>query len=198
MDTSDLTIEKAINEKHSFEVELSNFNFKTVNKTAAELENILSMPNVLDFMKTFFASSSLGVAIFDRNKKQIAQIGWQKICTDFHFKNPETNKICTESENFFLKHFEPNKAVSYKCKNGLWDISYPLYRDKTFLGYVTFGQFFYSSDHIDKSFFIDRANRFNFDTEAYIERLKEVPILDALKLEAHVTLFLKMLDTISD
>ncbi|HKM93047.1 MAG TPA: PocR ligand-binding domain-containing protein [Prolixibacteraceae bacterium] len=197
MNTSDLTIRKPTTERQSFEVELSNFNFKTVNKTASELEKILIMPDVLGFMKIFFASSSLGVSIFDRNKKQIAQFGWQKICTDFHFKNSETNKMCNESEKYFFKHFKPNKAISYKCKNGLWDISYPLYRNKTFLGYVTFGQFFYSSDHIDKTFFLDRAKRFNFDTEAYIERLKEVPILDALKLEAHVTLFLKMLDKLS-
>lgn len=72
-------------------------------------------------------------------------------------------------------------------------MAYPIYAGHTFLGYVGFGQFFISDDVIDKEFFIQQSQKYNFDTEAYIGQLRNIPIFPIQKLESHIILFLNLL-----
>jgi len=167
-------------------------------------ENIKSISQLIDIeqlsviMEPFWQSTGLGVALFDENFDVLTSVGWQKICTHFHQKHPEAHKSCIESQNYFRKNFKPDEILSYKCKNGLWDLAYPIFQQETFLGYVSFGQFFINDEEIEKAFFVQQAQKYNFDTEAYISHLRTIPIFSSVKLESHITLFLTMLKLNAD
>lgn len=200
MENSNLSNTDIENIGHQLEVSMARF-IRTQSMIDNDLDvNIASIIDVEDFkdlMIPFYEMTGLGVGLFDQNNKLLVSVGWQKICSHFHQKHPEAHKGCVESENFFKKNFEPNKAISYKCKNGLWDMAYPIYIDDEFMGSIYFGQFFYDNDAIDKTFFLNQAEKFNFDQEAYIGLLKEVPILNQKKIDSYVKLFITIIEKIA-
>jgi len=136
------------NRIHQLEVSMVRF-IRTPNMIDLNHEisiaTIIDLKDLKDLMVPFYEMTGLGVGLFDKNNKVLVSVGWQKICFHFHQKHPEANQSCIESERFFKKNFEPNKAISFKCRNGLWDIAYPLYIDDDFLGSIYFGQFFYDN-----------------------------------------------------
>lgn len=161
--------------------------------TTTSIKEVLVSEQFSELIESFFQSSGLGVALFDEKYEVVTSVGWQKICTHFHQKHPESFKSCIESQHYFRKNFKPDEILSLKCNNGLWDIAYPIYAGETFFGYVGFGQFFVSDDVIDKEFFIQQSQKYNFDTEAYIGQLRNIPIFPIQKLESHISLFLNIL-----
>ncbi|MDA3930180.1 MAG: PocR ligand-binding domain-containing protein [Prolixibacteraceae bacterium] len=185
---------------HALEISMARFiRTPKMNEASTEISisDILDVNDLKDIMEPFYETTGLGVGLFDRNSKLLTSAGWQKICTNFHQKHPEAHRACIESERFFKKNFEANKAISYKCKNGLWDMAYPIYLDDEFLGSIYFGQFVFDNDDIDKSFFIGQAQKFNFDTEEYIGLLKKVPILNKEKVDSYIKLFVTIIEKIA-
>lgn len=159
---------------------------------------IIDLDDLKDIMVPFYEMTGLGVGLFDKNNRELVSVGWQKICTKFHQQHPEAHKSCVESERYLRKHFEPNTAISYKCNNGLWDMAYPIYVDDELWGSIYFGQFFFDTDAIDKTYFLNQASRYNFDQEAYIGLLKEVPILSRQKINAYIKLFVTIVEKIAN
>lgn len=158
------------------------------------IENFLDMVDLKDLMQPFYASTGLGVGLFNKEHHLLASVGWQKICTHFHQQHTEAHQSCSESKQFFKTHFEPNKAISFKCRNGLWDVAYPIYLNDDFLGSLQFGQFFFDHEPIDKQFFVKQAEKYRFDQQAYIEELKQVPILNKEKVNAYIRLFISIIE----
>jgi ligand-binding sensor protein len=166
-------------------------------KTALSIESLIDVDDLKDLMQPFYTSTGLGVGLFGKDHQLLASVGWQKICTHFHKQHPEALRSCRESEQFFKKHFEPNKAISFKCSNGLWDVAYPIFLGDELMGSIQFGQFFFDHEPIDKQFFIKQAERYQFDQLAYIEQLKQVPILNQDKVDAYIRLFISIVEKIA-
>lgn len=165
--------------------------------TSLSIEYFIDVDDLKDLMQPFYTSTGLGIGLFNKDHDLLASVGWQKICTHFHKKHPEAHQSCRESEQFFKKNFEPNKAISFRCSNGLWDIAYPIYIEEEFLGSIQFGQFFFDHEPIDKQFFVKQAEKFQFDQQAYIEELKQVPILNQEKVDAYIRLFISIIEKIA-
>lgn len=179
---------------HSIDID---FNLQTNKKLqvneSSSIEDFLSINDLKLIVESFYELTQLGVGIFSSNHTSLINIGWQKICTDFHQNHPKASKSCKESEKYFRNNFTKNKALSYKCKNGLWDIAYPFYINNQYIGSIYFGQFFYTTDTIDKSFFKEQAEKFDFDTDQYINYLKNVPILAEDKVISAIRLLINVI-----
>lgn len=197
MDNSKALSIKLENKAHQLEVSMARFIRGSLpfdlNKIIS-ISDIINLDDLKEIMEAFLDATGLGVGLFDNNNKLLVSAGWQKICTNFHQKHPVAHKSCIESEKYFKNNFTPNKAISYKCSNGLWDIAYPIYLDDDFMGSIFFGQFFYDDEEIDKDFFIGRAKKYNFNVDAYIDQLKNIPILNRKKVESFVKLFVKIVE----
>lgn len=197
MDKIDNSPNSLIPKAHQLEVSMARFmNHRPLiegdkNNTISELFEIEDLKEI---MVPFYESTGLGVALFDENHQVLISEGWQKICTNFHQKHSKANLACIESKHYFKAHFEPNKAISYKCKNGLWDIAYPIYLDENLIGSILFGQFFFDDDEIQKKFFVEQAQKFNFDQHEYIAQLRNIPIIRRNKIESYVKLFVKIIE----
>ena len=123
------------------------------------------------------------IGILDIDNTILASAGWQKICTCFHRIHPETSRNCTESDNLIKKNLKTKSPIVYKCKNGLWDVAYPVFIEKKHVANIFFGQFFYDDEKIDTHYFELQAEKYNFDKTEYLNCLNKVPVISRKREE---------------
>lgn len=143
-----------------------------------QLADIIDVPAVQSLLENFQRITGMLGAIVDIKGTVLVGVGWQDICTKFHRCHPQTAKNCIESDTILAHASEPGTFLSYRCKNGLWDMSSPIVVSGQHLGNIYFGQFVYADEELDLDFFRQQAQRYGFDESAYIDALKRVPRYD--------------------
>jgi PAS domain S-box-containing protein len=143
-----------------------------------ELSDFIDVPAVQSLMEAFHRITGMLSAIVDSNGKVLVAVGWQDICTKFHRCHPETQKNCVESDTVLACATEPGRFKSYRCKNGMWDMSSPIVVSGRQVGNIYFGQFIYSDEKLDVKRFRDQAHRYGFDEKEYLAALDRVPRYD--------------------
>ena len=154
-----------------------------------DLGSIINAEEIQLIMDDFCHITNMVTAILDLKGNLIETTGWQDICTKFHRVNPKTAHNCTESDLFLAKNLKPGEYIDYKCKNGLWDVVTPLHVGGKHLGNIYTGQFFYDDEEIDEEFFIQQAERYGFDRDAYISAFRQIPVYSRATI-AHLMGFL--------
>jgi PAS domain S-box-containing protein len=149
--------------------------YKDIHIREHELESIINADEIQSIMDEFCHLTNMVTAILDLKGKVIEATGWQDICVKFHRISSKTSSYCTESDLFLAKNLKPGEFVSYKCKNGLWDVVTPLYIANKHFGNIYTGQFFYDDDPIDEEFFINQAEVCGFDKDSYLDAVRRVP-----------------------
>jgi len=140
-----------------------------------EVSNIIDIPTLQSLMEIFTELTGIPTAILDIKGNVLEATGWQDICTKFHRVNPETKRFCTESDLYLAKNVKPGEYVTYKCKNGLYDVVTPLYIANKHVGNIYTGQFFFDDEEVDESFFIEMADKYGFNQKEYLEAFQRVP-----------------------
>ena len=116
------------------------------------------------------------------NDNELLSSGWQRICREFHKKNPLTFAKCIESDTILSKQLLTRKKYSlYKCRNGLVDAAIPIYIEQEHVVNLFTGQFFLEPPDLD--FFRKQSSKFGFNEEEYLIALSEVPVLDIKNVE---------------
>jgi PAS domain S-box-containing protein len=157
---------------HSFEVEMD-ISFK-------ELVDIKALKKMV---LANYAASGVPIGIIDAISGEIyAAAGWQRICTDFHRKHPDSCALCLESDTAISGKISKGESLAYKCKNGLWDIGIPIMCDNQHIASIFLGQFLYGGEKVDKAFFVNQANKYGFNLEDYLEALEAVPVFTQEKV----------------
>ena len=124
----------------------------------------------------------MGTAVLDINGEVLTASGWEKICTEFHRKNPITASRCLESDTVLAGQLAAGKKFNiYKCKNGLIDVAVPIIIEKMHVGNLFTGQFFFEPP--DLNFFNQQAEEFGFDKDSYLDALSKVQVLSMEKVE---------------
>jgi len=145
------------------------------NITDEELANIIDCEEIQHIMDDFYALTGIGVGIVDLNGSVLIATGWQDICTKFHRVNAESSQNCRESDLTLTKNMKPGEIRAYKCKNNLWDIATPIMIGSRHVGNLFLGQFFYTDEAINRELFREQAERYGFDSDAYLAALDRVP-----------------------
>ncbi len=154
--------------------------FDTPHDTDEWLDN-LELPDVIDLdalqllMKSFQKLTGMVFAILDLKGTVLISAGWQDICTRFHRVHPETRMRCRESDTELTKGVEPGQFKLYRCKNGMWDVSTPLFIGGKHMGNLFMGQFLFIEEEPDRAFFREQAKCYDFDEEEYLAALDRVP-----------------------
>lgn len=149
-----------------------------INRDELDLADIIDAPAMQSLLENFQRITGMLGAIVDKNGKVLVSVGWQDICTKFHRCHPETRKNCVESDTILARSTKPGTFQSYRCKNGMWDMSSPLVVSGQHLGNIHFGQFIYTDEELDVEGFRNQARRYGFDEEAYLAALNRVPRYD--------------------
>lgn len=130
-----------------------------------------------------FTMAGIPIGIIDVDGTVHVQAGWQSICVDFHRKNPITFKQCQESDSYIKEHLHDGGYISYKCKNNLWDIAFPIVVENQHFATLFVGQFFYEGEEPDYVYFKNQAARFGFNTAEYIDAVKKAPVFTHEKVK---------------
>ena len=149
-----------------------------------KFSDLVDIGEVRELLEHFYKLTGFAIGLVDVSGKVLIAIGWQKICNNFHRKHPDTRRNCQESVSFIQNNLVPKKITTYKCKNGLWDIAYPIIIGGKHLANVFFGQFFYENEEIDIYFFEKQAEMYGFDKNEYLQGLKEIPVISRKKVES--------------
>ncbi len=167
-------------------------------KDDLELSEIINVSDIHSMMKNFNRFSHIPMSIVDSKGKILTEVGWQKICTEFHRVNPESCKNCIESDLQLTIGIPKGESKLYKCRNGMWDMATPIYIGDRQMGILFLGQFFLENETIDYNFFNSQASKYNFDKKEYMNSLEQVPFLKKEDLDCARMFFLKLADSFSE
>ena len=162
------------------------------------LTDLVSLDDIRSLFELQYTFAELPVGLIDLDNNILFGVGWQEICLDFHRKNPDSVKLCYESDAYIQHHLGEEKYVGYKCKLGLWDFAIPIVVAEKHLANLFFGQFFYEEDQEDVSYFEKQAKQFGFDQQDYLAALKKVPRIKRERVQQIMAYYAKLVDIITD
>lgn len=145
------------------------------------LQELIDIDQLDQLMELFNRATDLAIAVIDVKGKVLVAKGWQKICTDFHRVNPQTNERCVESDLYINRCINQEAYVEYQCRNGLVDMAAPIVIAGSHLATIYYGQFFVEGEEPSRDFFEAQAKTFGFDVDRYLEALDLVPVISREK-----------------
>jgi len=150
------------------------------------LKELLDIPRLRQLLESFDAIHSMPSAIIDIEGNILTATAWQEICTKFHRKNPETEKLCIESDTHIRSQLRNmGRHVVFRCPMGLVDSATPIVVDGKHLGNVFTGQLFI--DPPDEARFVEQARRYGFDEKEYLAAMRKVPFFTEEHLHRNLT-----------
>jgi PAS domain S-box-containing protein len=150
------------------------------------LKDLLDTPAFQNLCDSFTKLTGIPTAILNLEGEVLIASGWQKICTDFHRKNPIAASRCLESDTALANQINRGEKYNiYKCKNGMVDVAVPIIIEDKHVGNLFTGQFFFEPPDID--FFTRQAEELNFDMEAYLDSLSKVPVFSTERIKTAIS-----------
>ncbi|MCE5328643.1 MAG: response regulator [Planctomycetaceae bacterium] len=161
------------------------------------LSELLDRQQMQGLLENLCRALGVAAAIIDVKGEVFVEANWQRICTQYHRRNPQTLARCIESDTILAAHLKEGKKFSlYRCPNGLTDAASPILIDGRHVANAFVGQFLLKRP--DRRFFRRQAHRNGFDEEDYLKALAEVPIIPEQRLEpilGFLTSFAEMVAT---
>jgi signal transduction histidine kinase/ligand-binding sensor protein/ActR/RegA family two-component response regulator len=148
------------------------------------------------FLDNLYKVARIPSAIIDMEGNILTGAGWQRICTDFHRKQPDAEKICIKSDTHIRDKITDGKPyVIYECPHGLVDSSSSIIIEGQHMANVFTGQMLHcplTDKDIER--FKNQAERYGFNEQEYLDALSEVPIFS---IDKHRTI-LELLSQIAE
>ncbi len=114
------------------------------NTMEASTKNKLKFTDIIDnnflnnLFQQFYTVSGIPVGLLEPDGNILVQVGWQKICMEFHREGEFSCKNCNESDTLISNRLHENPPILYKCKNGLNDVGMPVIIDGQHLSKLLF------------------------------------------------------------
>ena len=162
-----------------------------------KLQDLIDMEHFQNLQYRLNEIYSFPSSIIDNDGNILTATAWQDICTQFHRKNKDCEKLCIKSDQYIKDHIhEANPAVSYRCPHGLVDNATPIIIDGIHYGNFFTGQFFLKEP--DMEFFRAQAKKYGFDEDAYLKAVKRVPIWTQEQLNSYLFFIKELIAVISE
>ena len=168
-------------------------------KPLPALAELVDLDELQGLFSAFCESVGIAAAIIDLEGTVLVSANWQRACTGFHRANPESCKLCIESDTeLALKLQEGQDFTMYTCKNGMTDAASPIIVDGRHLANVFIGQFHLGPP--DLEFFRQQAQRFGYPEADYLQAVSEAPVVDEKRMPVilgFLSGFARMIGTMS-
>ena len=162
-----------------------------------ELSDILDVKSVQSVIDSFHELTGYGISITDLKGNVLISAGQNRICAEFHRKNPKSLKNCIKSDTKLSKGVEPGVFKTYKCLNNMWEVVTPLIVGDRHLGNLFLGQFIFEDEIPDYEVFKKQAKTFGFDEQSYLKALDEAPRYSWESLNDIMTFYTELANLIS-
>lgn len=146
-----------------------------------ELSELFDLEEMQRLLDSFCGVVGIAAALIDLQGKVLIGSRCQRICTDFHRVNAQTLERCIESDTKLANQLKAGEPFTiYQCCNGLTDAASPVKIGRRHVANVFVGQFLL--EPADEQAFCSQAAEFGFERAAYLQALKEVPLVQREKL----------------
>lgn len=85
-----------------------------------KFKDLIDVPKLQELTDELYTSTSIPSAIIDMDGEILTGSGWQKICTDFHRKHPESLKDCNKSDSMIRKKLKKANHMSFTNAHEGW------------------------------------------------------------------------------
>ncbi|WP_054695702.1 PocR ligand-binding domain-containing protein [Desulfosarcina cetonica] len=155
------------------------------------LGQIINVDRLQGLFDSFYSAVGISTAIIDKDGTILVSSGWQRICSDFHRKHPDSAKQCIQSNCQTHQDLANGRQqLVYRCPHGLIDAATPIVIDGQYMADLYAGQILFEPLTPQTiADFKHRAGQWGYDEDAYLQALDEVPIVS----KARVTLTLEYL-----
>ncbi|WP_176968257.1 PocR ligand-binding domain-containing protein [Tindallia californiensis] len=155
------------------------------------LEKYEEFFQIQQIMTDFQNTTGLTALLMDQDGEPMTEASHQKICREFHKKKPGSREHCRNSNRkmMTLAKESTEETLEYqKCANGLINVAVPIVVEDERIATLMMGEFFLKEmEEPNRDFFKKQACRYEYDEDAYLESLQEVPILTLEQLADHVS-----------
>ena len=150
-----------------------------MNKPAYKFKDLVDIRQMQQLMDDLYAATGIPSAIITMDGEILSGSGWQRICTEFHRRHPESEQDCIASDIAIRSQIDEGEPYAiYRCPRGLVDASSPVIIEGEHVANVFAGQLFMElPDRGTEQFFREQAQRYGFDEEQYISAFREIPVL---------------------
>jgi len=148
--------------------------------------DFLSITRVFD---AFFNVSDLAMALVAPDGRLLSSAHWQPICENSFRMNPETRRLCEDSDMRVGAEVARAAAAGsaapywYRCGNGLREIAQPLFIEGIHWATLCLGQFLFDDDALDEAALAERARRYGWNEEGFLAAARAVPRYSRKKME---------------
>lgn len=158
------------------------------------LPDLIDIPNLRMLMERFHAATGIPAGIIGRDGELLVATGWRELCTSLHRSHPVTAQRCRQCDDRIKASLSAEDYVTYKCRNGLWDMAMPIMIAGEHCATLFLGQFFYEDEEIDEAFFLAQALEFGFDTDRYMAALRRIPVFSRNKVQQIMDFYTQFVD----
>lgn len=163
----------------------------------SDISNLLDCKALQTQMEKFYALTGVGMAILDMHGKLIVSTGWQDICVKFHRANPDSAKLCKESDISNTRDARPGSIKAYICPHHLRDIVTPIMVNDIQVGIFFIGQFLFTDETLDLETFRKQAKTYGYDEEEYLAALSKIPRWDRDYIQKVMDYYLSITEMLS-
>ena len=162
-----------------------------------QLGDIVDAQALHSLMDDFYTLTRIPVGLLDLDGKVLSGAGWQRVCTEYHRKHPQTLRHCIESDTRLTAGIQEGKYRLYKCMNNMWDAATPVLVDSRLMGHLFAGQFFFDDELPDYDVFRAQAARYGFTEEDYLAAIEAAPRVSRATLDRAMSFLMKLATMIS-
>lgn len=164
-----------------------------------KLVELVDLNELQGLFTAFCESVGIAAAIIDLEGAILVSANWQRACTGFHRANPDSCRLCIESDTELALQLQSGQDFTmYTCKNGMTDAAAPIVVDGRHLANVFIGQFHLGPPDLD--FFRQQAQRFGYPEADYLQAVSEAPVVDERRMPVilgFLSGFARMIGTMS-
>lgn len=143
------------------------------------IDQLFNKQKLQVLFQSLYDATGIPSALLDADGEILTQAGWQRVCLEFHRKNPKTLELCRKSDLFIKEKLNiGEKFIVYHCPLGLVDSCCPVMVGGKHIASVFTGQFFNAPlTENDLERFRLQAGKYGFNEVDYLEAIKQVSII---------------------
>lgn len=147
-----------------------------------KFSDIVDIPRLTEIFEKFSKATGFTIGLIDNNSLEVLiKTGWHDICVNFHRANEKASEVCKKSNKILFSDLEDEKSIKIvTCEHGLYDCATPIIIEGKHIANLATGQLLMQKPDISR--FKQQAKDFDFDEQAYLKALLEVPVANREKV----------------
>lgn len=157
-----------------------------------DFEALIDIEQLQELFASFHVATGIAASIVSLDGRILVNAGWQKICVDFHRKNPAAKQLCVKNDmRMNTALLDEEREAICQCPHGLMDTAVPILVDDQHMANLFSGQFLLEApDASVIARFKQQATTFGFDEAAYLAALAATPVIPEQRV-VHILQYLK-------